>query len=102
MGKKQQKVLDAFIMSMREWRKRARLGASVESGVESGVSSLSSEEGGCVARRFRVRQCIRSHLRYLRQRECQERFTNWACGTYINASLSAIFVKTIIPGKYTG
>ena len=47
MGKQQQKVLDAFIMSMREWRKQARLGASAKSGVESGVSSLSSEEGGC-------------------------------------------------------
>ena len=35
-------------MSMREWRKRARLGALVESsGEESGVSSLSSEERTC-------------------------------------------------------
>ena len=47
LERKRKKILDAFIASMREWRKRARLGASAESSEEAGVSSLSSEERTC-------------------------------------------------------
>ena len=47
LERKKQKVLEAFIMSMREWRKRARRGESAESSEEAGVSSLSSEERTC-------------------------------------------------------
>ena len=69
LEKKKQKVLDAFVVSMREWQKRvsrenkiafglslladvvaettARLGASAESSGEAGISGLSSEERTC-------------------------------------------------------